>query len=467
MTTRAAEGVAGLPAAGWGVPRIPSLTGLRLRPATAIRAALLLLVVGNLGRFPIAAIGAKDAPILFNDVLVVALLAAGALAGARARAWRLDFPALLALGFAFVGGVSAALAVPRFGLSGTELAFSLAYLVRWLAYFGVYLVVINTVRLEDVGPVWEALEAALLVLAGFGILQSLFLPGFAQIVYPESVRYVDWDPQGHRLVSTILDPNLVGSLLVLGLLVMLARLSVGARTRLWKPLVLLTALVLTMSRGSLFSLVVGGLVILGARGLSRRLVRWAALAGVLALPFVPALIRMALTYHRLAVTDPSAMTRVADWLRGLTVLAGNPVIGIGFNTYGFVQRAYGWTAVGKGTFGVAGGLLFAAVMTGFVGLALYLAMVWLVLRRCRRIWRERSRPAEQRGLAVGVSAATVAVLVSSLFTNAMFFPFVMEPLWVLWGLSFVIGAAVEGLEPNGRLPAPIVATLPAAAGRPG
>ena len=454
MATRAAETGPAI----WAVPlRTAPLAGLSIRPPSLIRVAVLLLVVGNLGRFPIASIGAKDAPILFNDLMVLSVLAAGVVVAFRSRTWRLDSPALLGLAFAAVGCASAVLAIPRFGLSGIELAFSLAYLARWLAYFGIYVVVINTVRPGDVGSLWDGLETMLLVIAGFGIFQSVFLPGFAQLVYPESVPYVDWDPQGHRLVSTILDPNLAGSLIVLGLLVMLGRLSVVVRTRLWKPLVLLTALVLTLSRGSFLSFMIGGIVILVARGLSRRLLKWGALAAVLALPFVPALLGLARTYNRLALTDPSALSRVRDWLRGLAVFADHPVIGIGFNTYGFVQQLYGGQPGGKATFGVAGGLLFIAVMTGLVGLALYAAMVALVLRRSRRIWRDAARPAEHRGLAVGVAAGTVAMLVSSLFTNSLFFPFVMEPLYVLWAMTFVVQPSGEPSAPAPR--GPVVVAL--------
>ncbi len=55
-------------------------------------------------------------------------------------------------------------------------------------------------------------------------------------------------------------------------------------------------------------------------------------------------------------------------------------------------------------------------------------------------------------------------MISSLFTNGLFFPFIMEPLWVLWGLSFVVGAAARRREPRRQLPAPIVVSLPSASG---
>ena len=290
---------------------VRSIVGPTLRSATVIRVALLLLVVGNLGRVPIASVGPKDAPVLFNDLLVVAILAAGLFAGLRARSWRLDSVGALAIGFAAVGGASAVLAVPRFGLTGFELAFSLAYLARWFAYFGIYLVAINTLQESDVPAVWRALETAILVFAAFGIVQSLFLPGFAQIVQPQG----GWDVQGRRLVSTFLDPNMAGALIVIGLLVVAARLSAGVAVPRWKPLVLITALLLTLSRGSIVAFAAGGLVILAARGVSRRLLRLAAAVVLLSLPFVPALLALARSFNKLRI-DASALARVTLWLRG-------------------------------------------------------------------------------------------------------------------------------------------------------
>jgi O-antigen ligase len=435
----------------------PTSAGFTVRAADVVRAAVFLLVVGNLGRVPIGSVGAKDAPILFNDLMVLAVLATGLLAGVRARTWRIDAAGIFAIAFAAVGGGSAILAVPRFGLSAFELAFSLAYLARWLAYFGIYLVVINTVRTSDIPSIWRALEGAILAFAAFGILQSVFLPNFALIVYPSATPFIDWDPQGHRLVSTILDPNLAGALLLLVLLPHLALLSTGAAVPLWKPVLLVSALMLTLSRGAFVAFLAGGALILAVRGIPRRLLRLVALVALLSLPFVPTLFQLARTYNRFSFNDASALTRVAGWLRGLTVFADNPVFGIGFNTFGFVQEAYGFASAGKASFGIDGGLLYIAVMTGLVGLALYVGMIALVMRRCRRIWRDRTRNAEHRGLAIGVAAATAAILVHSLFINALLFPFIMEQLWILWALIFVMSAPESERMPVVR--GPLVASL--------
>jgi len=445
-------------AADWGSPtqrspaRVRSSVWPTIRVVDVIRVALLLLVIGNLGRVPIGSLAAKDAPILFNDILVLAVLATGFVAAIRGRALRIDLPALLALVVGAVGAVAAVLGAARFGLTGIQLAFSLAYLARWLAYFGIYLVAINTLRPADVPSIWRALEATILAFAVFGIVQSIFLPGFAQLVNPE----MGWDIQGRRLVSTLLDPNFAGGLVAIGLLVELARMAAGAEVPRWKPAVLASALLLTLSRSSVLAFVVGCLLILAVRGPSRRVLRLASAFVVLSLPFAPLLLGFARTYNKL-ILDASALGRLESWLRGVTVFADNPVLGVGFNTYGFVQRAYGWDLGGMARFGLDGGLLFIAVMTGLVGLALYLGVVGTVLARCRRIWRDRARSADDRGLAIGVAAATAATLAHSVFVNSLLFPFIMEVLWVLWALTFVLRAAER--EGGTAPPGPVVASF--------
>jgi O-antigen ligase len=205
--------------------------------------------------------------------------------------------------------------------------------------------------------------------------------------------------------------------------------------------VLVAALLLTVSRSSMLAAVVGALVVAAAAGLSRRAARAGAALLLLALPAAPALVNFAASFNKLSI-DASALTRVVSWLRALTVFADHPLLGIGFNTYGFVQRAYGWQS-GRAAFGFSldGGLLFIAVMTGVVGLGVYLAMVGRMSRHARGVWRDPARPAEHRALAIGAVAATVALIVHSVFVNSLLLPFLMEPLWILWGLVYVVAAA--------------------------
>jgi O-antigen ligase len=417
----------------------PSRSAFVLRASDVLRAVIALLVIANLGRIPVFSTGDREAPVLVNDLCVAAFVTFGLTITLVRGSFRLDRVGFVALAFAALGAASALGSASRVGLSSFETLVSLAYLGRWLAYLAIYLVMVNVVRARDVSAVWRTLESTILAIAGFGIVQAIFLPGFAQLVYTESRPYLDWDPQGHRLVSTILEPNIAGAMFMSILLVELAQISVGARVPRWKPLVLFAALVLTLSRSSAIGLALGIGVIVAVYGIPKRLLRAAAVAFVIALAALPKLVGFAASYGKLSLSDPSAMARLASWGMGLRVFLDHPWIGVGFNTYGFiVEKEYGVPRLGVANYSADGGLLFAAVMTGAVGLALLVWMFMVIYRRCASVWRTRIASAEHRGIAIGTVASIVGIAVHSVFVNSLFTTFVMEIMWVLVGLTFTI-----------------------------
>jgi O-antigen ligase len=439
-----------LPVAG-DLPRSERRTARGITVVAALQVALLLFTTGNVGHIPILDLGDRQAPLLINDLSIAAVLALGGVMMLRARSMRIDDVSGAAMAFAAIGALSALASVQRFGFSTVETLGSLAYLARWMVYFCIYLVVINCVRARDTEVVWNALERAMLIIAVFGIFQAIFLPNFAFIVYPDARESLDFDSQRNRLVSTILEPNVASGMILIVLLVQLARLATGAREAWWKPAVMFAALVMTLSRGGMLAFVIGGIALLGMIGASKRLMRFAGFILVLMLAALPRLIEFGKQYARFGVSDASAMGRVIVWQRSLATLAENPWFGIGFNTYGFVQERRGFERIGGASYSAEGGLLFIAVMTGIVGLMVYLTMLWFVLRRTRRAWRdERATPAE-RGLLFGTAAATVAILVHSAFVNSLLTPWVMEPLWILWGLALVIASDLRSRQ---RTPTP-------------
>jgi O-antigen ligase len=415
----------------------------RFRPVVVLRATIALLIVAQLGRVPILSTGSTEAPLLINDLVVMALLAMVFVAALYTRSFRVDAVGGAALLFCAVGAISALMAVPRFGLSTMQLIVSLAYLARWMVYFALYLAIINVVRRDDVMSLWRTVEATILAFAAFGIVQAIFLPHFAQLVYPDSVVWRDWDEQGHRLVSTVLDPNIAGAMLVIVLLIEIAQLASGERVPLWKPVLLFAALVATLSRSALLSLMVGGVCILLVLGISRRMMKLIAVIGVLGLAALPKILSFAAAFNKLRLDDSSALGRIVNWLRGIRIWADHPIFGIGFNTYGYVSEWYGGVLRGTTTYSLDGGLLFIAVMTGVVGLALYCLMLYLVVRNCRRVWRDPNLPPSWRALATGTAAATAAICVNSLFVNSLLTTFVMELLWILWGIAFLMAGAAS------------------------
>lgn len=416
---------------------------LRLQPVDALKWAILLLVTTNLGNVPLLDMGGRSAPLFLSDAGVIFVVALGMATALRGASLQLDNVALAAVVFATIGGLTAVSAMPRFGLTAFELLASVAYLVRWVTYFGLYLVIINFARARDGRALWSALEYTILAFAVFGIVQSAFLPDFGPMMYPDAKLYAQVDPQGHRLVSTVLEPNIAAAMILVVLLVQLGQLGAGARIPAWKPAVLLLALVLTLSRSGALAFVVGVLVIVLALGLGRRAFRFFAAAVVVFCASLPVLLPFAANYSKLGINDGSATARFIVWQRAITVWLESPWFGIGFNTYGFVQERRGFERFGSATYSAEGGLLFVAVMTGIVGLLVFGVMLWFVIRRCRWIWRNRAADASERGFAAGVAAATIAVVVHSTFVNSLLVNFVMEELWVIWGLVWLTAAAIR------------------------
>ena len=230
------------------------------------------LALGNLGRLPGGILGGRAAPVVAID-LVVALvwlvLALGLISG-RVQIVVDDLVKATAL-FVAVAAVSTVLGISRYGLGVVGGLGVAAFLVRWVAYFGWYLFLVWCLTPDESRDAWRYVEWALLAFAVFGVLQSAFMPGFAQMVQ-SMPEFPTWDMQGRRLVSTMLDPNFAGILVVLALLPRLARVAEGLRER-WEILaVLVVAVLLTVSRSSLLALAVGVGVIALARGLRMRLV---------------------------------------------------------------------------------------------------------------------------------------------------------------------------------------------------
>jgi hypothetical protein len=409
-----------------------------------------LMVVANLGRIPVISTDNRQAPITVNELALLALVVVGMIAVLRRRELHLDRIAVTALLFAFIGAASAVWNAQVYGIGGVALVVSLAYLARWLAYFMLYVVLRNTIGRADATKLWTPMEWMLIVLAGFGILQAAFLPNFAQMIYPDPEGTGDWDVQGRRLVSTILEPNIAGAMLMIGLLVQFAKISTGATVKRWKVALLLVALVLTVSRSAAVGLAGGVMTLLWIRGLSRRLIRVLIAIGAVGLLALPLLLQLAIAFNKFSFdAQSSGGLRLVAWLRALSILGDHLAFGIGFNTYGFVSAAYGYEGTGASSYATDGGLLFIAVMTGLVGLLIYCAMLAMVIIASRRVWADPGQTPEARGLAIGVASSTVAVVIHSVFANSILTTNVMEMLWVLWAVVAISAKRVPPIRPSG------------------
>ena len=425
---------------------------------------LTTLCLGQLGRIPIIASELKVAPVLALDVGVGLLwLLLMLYAVRRPNAIRLEKTSLLVTLFATWGLIGIVLSALRYGLSIQQIVFSSLYMARWLFYFGVYLWVTTLPGYDAAPQIVSRLTKAIYIFAVFGIIQSAFLPDFAFMVYPDAVPYHTWDIQGHRLVSTFLDPNFAGNLIGVAVLLLLPAIVRHQESISIRFLALLAALFLTASRGSVGGVLVGGFIVLWAVGfraglrLLPKLV--AAMLVMLCISAVaswatgsPSIVSAASAYlhdyNKLTVTDPSALDRLWSWAKDIQLIAMHPITGIGFDTLGFLQnRLFGVYRADNASFGLDGGLLFIAALTGIVGVLLYLWIVMLSIVRGIRLARDTHAPAWARDVGAATAGATLMWLAQGFFVNTLLYPFLMVTFWLLWGMVTVAWRERKAWQP--------------------
>jgi len=404
----------------------------RLSARTVAALGAVGLLLGNIGRIPAIALGGRTTPLVFADVVVVSmwLMLVVAITSGHARIVVDDVMAAV-LAFVASASVSTVLAFSRYNMGFADGAGVVAFLVRWIAYFGWYPFVMWCLTPDESRDAWRYIERVLLLFAVFGVFQSAFLPGFAQMIH-DGGDMPTWDVQGRRLVSTLLDPNFAGILVVIALLFRLARVAEGLKENAWGLVTLATAVILTLSRSAVLALVLGIVVLAAIRGLRTRLFRVLVLGVLLLIPFLSLLLTFAASFNKLGY-DNSAAQRLVPWVRAARLLMEHPWFGVGFNAIKQAQESHNWRMVGGADVSFDGGLIFVAAMTGIVGLWLYVRMLIRVSRGARRVWKDRRVDPIDQAHATATVAATAAIVAHSFFVNSLLLPYVMQIMWVMWG----------------------------------
>ena len=415
------------------LPRNPGNIGRMPAAEVLVVAFLCALLLGQVGKIPLVSTDIKSARMLLSDVLAAALgawLFASVLVAGRIR---LDRPMALAASFVAVNALAIVVTAVRFGLTAGQIAFSSLYLIRWSLYAALYAFSLTALRATAAPRLIRAAVAICGVFAAFGIVQSIFMPNFAFIVYPDAIPYLDWDVQGNRLVSTFLDPNFAGAFIMFGVLYAHAQ---GAESKPSYPLLALfwVALILTLSRSSIIATVLGlGLLTFRTRS-ARKLFLPLACFVVVATLAADRLVKFASAYNKLTLLEPSALTRLGDWLLAWRIFIDNPLIGVGYNTFGLIRAAYGSVGAGVGRFGSDGGILYMAAVSGIVGVGLLGAVLWRITTLGWRTYQIKTLPRTVRVLGLTLHVWIPSLVVHSAASNSIFYPFIIGVLFLLGGL---------------------------------
>ena len=290
------------------------------------------------------------------------------------------------------------------------------YVLKYVEYFVVYYMVAN--NLGDRAQAWRLVVAAFLT----GAIVSVI--GAAQI------------PSGQRVSApfegTEGEPNTLG-----GYLLFLMALAGGIALETQRVRVRVTCLALlalmalpfayTLSRAS-FLAVPFVLIALGFLSTRRRTLVAALVLLLVASPLIgvtlpkPVVNRILYTFEPEAGSatvklgkiafDPSTSARLISMQQAFQAWLRRPFLGYGVTGAGFMDAQYARTLV----------------EVGVIGLAVFLWLVWSVLKGSLGTLRTLRDP-DERGLALGFLAGTVALLVHAIGANTFIIVRIMEPFW--------------------------------------
>lgn len=311
-------------------------------------------------------------------------------------------------------------------LNLSQLTSSGLYLLRFNLYASVYFYLQKYIEKKNKEKI---IYGIILV----GVIVSIL--GFIQLwLYPDirNISYLGWDPHFGRLVSTFLDPNFTGIILVLGLL---PSLVIWCQEKLINKrkvicftffAIIFGALILTFSRSSWLAFTSGSFIVLL---LLRKIKIFLALILILLICIV--LVPKPKGEGGNLSRQTSVIARADNYSRYLKLFAEKPVIGYGFNTVRYLNLKYQLIPteeiiINHAASGVDNSFLFILITTGIAGLSSYLFLVNVMLGLLVR----------NRDLySLIILGSFGAIIVHSMFQNTLFYPWVMIFMWMIIALK--------------------------------
>ena len=392
--------------------------------------SFLIFIIFPFGQFtkiPITVFGLPEVNFYIFDVLV------GAFVGVYLVDWmasgkKFNKSQLFFLPFVTIALLSLILTPLKLELM--QYLVSSLYLIRWLVYSLLIIVFVGLAKRDNQQFNKDNLICFLGIIgtmtAVFGLIQYFLWPDL------EALTYFQYDPHFHRLAGTFFDPNFIGIILVLTIILLLFSnlQKFGKIKQYWlshlQLLLTTVALVLTYSRSSYIALLVVILLISWFKNSVKLIILLLGVGFIswLVLPFNTGGEGVNL------LRTSTISSRVGSWQQALNIGLDHPILGVGFNAYRYTQVQYGyltdnWQESHSGA-GVESSWLFIFATTGIAGLLAYLFFWAKLLGIKREIGDKRDKNSTRLIL---ISLAAVAT--HSLFINSLFYPWVMFWLAVL------------------------------------
>lgn len=293
----------------------------------------------------------------------------------------------------------------------SERIISSLYLIRFAAYFSVYLTVAYLLkqRIMKKELMVKSLIWAGIIMAALGWLQYFLYPDLRNLFY------LGWDPHYKRIFSTLLDPNFFGLMMALVFILLIASTTSSILIK----IMIFATLLFTYSRSSFLSFILSIIYYsLAKRKYSLIVIVIIILGfGTILLPRPGG---EGVKLERIF----SLEERITSMKQGLEIFSDHPILGVGFNTLRYAKEEYGylssdWQTNHAGA-GVENSFIFLAAATGSLGLISYILFLTYVFQKMSLIGR----------------TTLVAIIVHSFFLNSLFFPPLMIWFWILTAMEY-------------------------------
>jgi hypothetical protein len=314
--------------------------------------------------------------------------------------------------FLFVAGFSWFFSI--FLFHQINVLYGLLYLVRLAAYFyfGVYVWNFVKRRKGNKKLLLDSLLSVSAVSAIFGWIQYFNFPALKPFMV------WGWDEHLYRLVGTFLDPTFLGLIVVFGLILSIYRCidSWNLKNALF-TVFLLISLAFTYSRASYLAL----FAVVVSIGLSQKKFRkylYVIFAFLILVFILPTSGNHVLSFTRTF----SAIARVENYQSTLKIFSKFPVFGVGYDNLCLSksEQAGYIDFQSHSCSGSDSSILFILATTGVTGLMIFVFSVWKVIR---------SLPKNKNFLIL--ISSFLALFVHSLFSNSMFYPWIMGWIMIL------------------------------------
>lgn len=295
-------------------------------------------------------------------------------------------------------------------LSFSEKIISSLYLLRFAVYFSVYLTTVFCLKNKLV-----SFKNLILYLGFIGLVLSVI--GWLQyFLYPDlrNLYYLGWDPHYKRIFATFFDPNYLGLILTLAMIVFF---TIPSNLWVWiARVIVFITLVFTYSRSSFLSLAV---VVFYYSMIKKRYLIF-LITIVLFILTIFLLPRPGGVGVRLERTF-SIVQRLTTWRQGIALFLKHPALGVGFNSIRYAKKHYNLSQQIQEDHAGAGfdnGFINIAVTTGIIGFTIYILLLITVFRQSNLL----------------AKTSLIAIITHSFFLNSLLFP------WVMWWFWVIIGA---------------------------